>query len=349
MGLLILFFTLSIFFSFLCSILEAVLLSITPAFIRKQEEENPQLFLDLNYFKEDIDRPLSAILTLNTIAHTVGAIGVGAQASVVFGSTEWSLFSFSITAESIIAAVMTFAILVLSEIIPKTIGANNWKSLASVSVTVLKILIKLLLPFVWLSQMITKRLKNEKNKSVLSRADIRALTMAVSKEGTLHNSESNVIQNVLNLPKKTIYDIMTPRTVLYSALETDSLEEIWKESRFKQFSRIPLFAENRESVVGMILKNEVLEAIIDGKKEEHANIIMRPISKVKESITLVDFFKQSYSKQAHIYMVEDDYGSVTGLVTLEDVLETILGYEIIDETDKVADLQTLTKKEEPKK
>lgn len=350
MTLLFLFFALSIAFSFLCSILEAVLLSITPTFIRKMETEKPKLFHDLNVFKEDIDRPLSAILTLNTIAHTVGAIGVGAQASQVFGETKISLFSFAITAESVIAALMTLAILVLSEIIPKTIGANNWKSLAGISVSTLKLMIKLLYPFVWISQLITKRLKNEKNKSVLSRADLKALTVAGSKEGILNSSEVNVIQNVLNLPNKTIHDIMTPRTVMYSAIATDTLEEIKSEERFKQFSRIPIFAEDKEKVIGMALKSELLENLIDGKADAKVESIVRPINFIQEDILLADFFRSNYEKQAHIYIVKDSYGSITGLVTLEDVLETILGYEIIDETDKVVDLQTLilSKKEREK-
>lgn len=341
MTLLIIFFVLSIAFSFICSILEAVLLSITPSFIRKQEEDNPRLYANLMYFKEDIDRPLSAILTLNTIAHTVGAIGVGAQASAAFGSTAIHIFSFSITAESVVAAVMTLAILVLSEIIPKTIGANNWKNLASISVVVLKWLIKILAPFVWLSQLITKRLKNEKNVSVLSRADLKAMTVAISKEGQLDHTEANVIQNVLNLPNKTIHNIMTPRTVLYSAIESDTLEFLSKEERFKQFSRIPLFDETKEKVLGMVLKSEVLENIIAGNAHKRLNTIIRPINFVQEDVFLADFFRKNYEKQVHIYMVKDSYGSITGVVTLEDVLETILGYEIIDETDKIADLQTL--------
>lgn len=341
MTLLILFFTLSIAFSFICSILEAVLLSITPAFIRKQETKNPRLFSDLNFFKEDIDRPLSAILTLNTIAHTVGAIGVGAQAGIVFGNTDLNIFSFQLSAESIIATVMTLAILILSEIIPKTLGANNWKALAPMSVSILKGLLKLLFPFVWVSQLITKRMKNEKNKSILSRADLKAMTLAVSKEGDINSPEAMVIQNVLNLPNKTIHDIMTPRTVMYSALENESLEHISQEERFKQFSRIPLFDSDRERIIGMVLKSEILENIINGKSKEKLVTIKRPINFVEENVLLADFFTKNYETQAHIYIVKDSYGSITGVVTLEDVLETILGYEIMDETDKIADLQKL--------
>lgn len=346
MTILLLFFGLSIGFSFLCSILEAVLLSITPSFIRKQQEKNPALYADLNTFKEDIDRPLSAILTLNTIAHTVGAIGVGAQAAVVFGSTAITVFSFSIAAESIVATVMTLAILLLSEIIPKTLGANYWKTLAPSTISILKFLMKLLMPLVWVSQLITKKLKNEKDKSVLSRSDLMALTIATQEEGVLSNSETSVIKNVLNLPNKTIHDIMTPRSVLYSAVVTETVEELSQEKRFQQFSRIPVFDSNKDEVVGMVLKNEVLWRMVENEKNTTLKDLLRPVEKVKEDTLLGDFFKDNRSKKAHLFIVVDTYGTVTGVVTLEDILETILGYEIMDETDTVADLQTLANKAE---
>lgn len=344
MTILLLFFALSIGFSFLCSILEAVLLSITPSFIRKQQENNPTLYKDLNTFKEDIDRPLSAILTLNTIAHTVGAIGVGAQAAVVFGSTEVSIFSFSIAAESIVATVMTLAILILSEIIPKTLGANYWETLATPTVSILKFLMMILFPLVWVSQLITKRLKNDKDKSVFSRADLMALTTATQETGVLSNPETAVIKNVLNLPNTSIHDIMTPRSVLFSAMSTDTISNLKDEKRFQEFSRIPVFAENKEEIIGMVLKSEVLWKLAHGEENILIKNLIRPLDKIKEETLLGDFFKNNMTKKAHMFIVEDTYGSITGIVTLEDILETILGYEIVDETDKVADMQSLTKK-----
>lgn len=341
MGILILFLALSIGFSFLCSILEAVILSITPSYIRKQQDKNPALYKDLNTFKDDIDKPLSAILTLNTIAHTVGAIGVGAQSAVVFGSTDIKIFSFSIAAESIVATVMTLAILILSEIIPKTLGANYWERLTPITVKLLKILMKLLMPLVWLSQLITKRLKNDKSKSVLSRADLMALTIATKEDGALSNPETNVIQNVLNLPNTTIHDIMTPRAVLYAASEDDTVEKISQTERFKQFSRIPVFAKNKEQIIGMVLKSEILWELVNDKKEVLVKELVRPLPSVKEDMLLADFFQTNYDKKAHMFIVVDTYGSITGVLTLEDVLETILGYEIVDETDKIADMQSL--------
>ncbi len=345
MTLLLLFLILSIAFSFLCSILEAVLLSITPSFIRQQKDKSPGLFADLNTFKEDIDRPLSAILTLNTIAHTVGAIGVGVQAAAVFGSTAVKFLGISIAAESIVAALMTLAILVLSEIIPKTLGANYWKNLTPITVKLLKILMFILAPLVWMSQLITRKMKNDKERSVLSRADLMALTLASKEEGALNPSETNVIQNVLNLPTTVIFDIMTPRSVLYSVKEDDQLNDVSQSERFKQFSRIPVFASDKDEVIGMVLKSDVLWKLTANQGDTTIKELVRPLTTVKEDMLLADFFKSDYVRDNHMFIVEDSYGSVTGVLTLEDVLETILGYEIVDETDKVVDMQSLAEKQ----
>lgn len=341
---LLLFFFISIFFSFLCSVLEAVLLSINPSYIRRQQKERPALYKDLREFKKDIDRPLSAILTLNTISHTVGAVGVGIQASKVFSEKSYSILGLGITMEGVIAALMTLAILVLSEIIPKTIGANNWEKLAPRSIWILKILIVLLGPFVWMSQFITKRLKKDKSASVLSRADLEAMAQEVSEDGVLKKSESKVIKNVLNLPNKNIEHIMTPRTVMFSAKSTMLIADLVKEDEFEQFTRVPLFDGEKEKIEGMAHKSDVLKAIVDGKENDSLRSIKRPVSEVNEKMSLASLFNREHHKREHIHIVVDRYGSVTGLVTLEDVLETILGYEIVDETDLVADMQTLIDK-----
>lgn len=287
---LFLYLILSIAFSFLCSVLEAVLLSIPPSYIKRQQRQNPKLYADLNLFKEDIDRPLSAILTLNTIAHTVGAIGVGAEAANVFGETNWLFWGVSITAESLIAALMTLAILILSEIIPKTLGANNWQKLTPFSVSVLKFLIKLLAPLVWLSQFITRRMKKHKEQSVLSRADLVAMTKAVSEDGVLNASESKVIHNVLNLPKITIEEVMTPRKVMFTVLVHQNMKEIASMERFSQFSRIPVFDKTKENILGMVLKQDVLQALVDGKAQQRVETILRPLEEVKEDEPLASFF-----------------------------------------------------------
>jgi len=234
MGLLLFFLGISIVFSFLCSILEAVLLSVTPSFISIKEQEGSPLAKDLKSFKEDIDRPLSAILTLNTIAHTVGAIGVGASATKVWPDNEM------ITGIAV-PVLVTLAILILSELIPKTLGANYWKSLAGFTVKSLKFMMFVLAPLVWVSQLITKGLKKEKDKSVLTRVDFLAMTQVGEKSGAIKEGESKIIQNLLRFESIQVGDTMTPRTVVVSATEDKIINEFQKEHPNLRFSRIPVY------------------------------------------------------------------------------------------------------------
>ncbi len=343
MTLLIVFFLLSIIFSFLCSIWEAVLLSITPSYISSLKADRPTLAKDLLDIKEDIDRPLSAILTLNTIAHTVGAIGVGAQAGNVFQGPGLNIFGFTLGMESIIATVMTLAILILSEIIPKTIGANKWKSLAPFTVSSLKFLLTILAPFVWLSQLITKRFKNEKGKSVLSRSDFFALANNVAETGVLDSQESNTIRNMLSLEKLTVEDIMTPRTVLNISDVDTTIGDYYSANKLLRFSRIPVFEGKEDNIVGMFLKDELLLAIIEGNKDHTLKSLIRPIHSVERGLTLDQLLKELVNGNHHLCTVRDKYGSLVGLVSLEDLFETIHGLEIVDEFDKVEDLQKVAK------
>ncbi len=341
MALLIFFFVLSILFSFLCSIWEAVLLSITPSFInRKVQDKSTSLGHDLRAFKKDIDRPLSAILTLNTIAHTVGAIGVGAQAAVVFEDTPTIM---GIPSESIVAAVMTLFILILSEIIPKTIGANKWRSLAGFTVKSLKFLLFVLAPFVWVSQLITKNLKNDKNKSVFSRADLAAMAQAGEQSGVLAESESTIIKNLLRFEEVSVRDIMTPRTVMVKADETTTLMNFYQNNQPLRFSRIPIFSESSDNITGVVLKDEVLEYLVEDKDDVPLKTLKRDIMAVKDDKALPELFEVMTTERAQIAVVVDNYGSLAGLVTMEDVLETLLGLEIVDESDGEADLQKLAR------
>lgn len=342
MGLLIFFFVLSILFSFLCSIWEAVLLSITPSFInRKVQDKSTSLGHDLRAFKKDIDRPLSAILTLNTIAHTVGAIGVGAQAAYVFEDTPTML---GLPSESVIASVMTLAILILSEIIPKTIGANKWRSLAGFTVKSLKFLLFILAPFVWVSQLITKNLKNDKNKSVFSRADIAAMAQAGEQSGVLAESESTIIKNLLRFEEVSVRDIMTPRTVMVSASEQTTLMDFYQKNQPLRFSRIPIYGESTDDITGLVLKDEVLQNLVEGKDKLALKTLRRDIMAVKDDKPLPELFEVMTTERAQIAVVVDNYGSLAGLVTMEDVLETLLGLEIVDESDGEADLQVLARR-----
>ena len=241
MGLLIFFFIISITFSFLCSIWEAVLLSITPSYAELKLKEGGKLGKRLKAFKENIDRPLSAILTLNTIAHTVGAMGVGAQAEKIWqSSTGLDFFGLHIGASAIIGTVMTLAILILSEIIPKTLGANYWRRLTPFTVGSLNFIITALTPLVWLSQLITKTLKKDKSKSVLSRADFTAMAQLGEKEGVFEKKESKIIQNLMRFDTVEIKSIMTPRTVVKAADQKTSILGFYEENKSLHFSRIPV-------------------------------------------------------------------------------------------------------------
>lgn len=345
MGLLIFFFVFSIGFSFLCSILEAVLLSVTPSYVTQQTAENSVTGKLLQQYKDDIDKPLSAILTLNTIAHTLGAIGVGAQAGHIFGDSKVSLLGINISTEGIIAGLMTLFILILSEIIPKTIGANNWKGLAPFTVRALRVIIWILYPLVWLSKLITKMLKKDKSKSVLSRADFAAIAAVGEQSGALAKDESIIINNLLNFEKKKVRDIMTPRTVAFMVNEDTSFEEFINLSETATYSRVPVYDSDKDHIVGMVLKDDVLISYYKGG-EKDANIKekLRPINFVSDQMALHDLFDQLTKEKQHLSVVRDEFGNVVGLVTMEDVFETLLGREIVDESDKVVDLQAFAKK-----
>lgn len=346
MGLLIFFFLLSIIVSFLCSVWEAVLLSITPSFVEVQYKEGTRTGQLLKVFKEDIDRPLSAILTLNTIAHTVGAIGVGAQAGEQFGDKDLIIggLSMPFSVEALVGAVMTLAILILSEIIPKTVGANNWKRLSGFTVTSLNFIIYALYPLVWVSQFITKSLKKDKEKSVLSRADFSAMAEIGEKEGIFRSNESRIIHNLLRLNTIRTKDVMTPRTVVKAANQDRTIVEFYENNTKLQFSRIPVFAESKDHINGFVLKDEILSSIISQQGGEPLKSIMREILIINEQVPLPDLFNQLMEKREHIALVVDEFGGMSGIVTMEDVIETLLGIEIVDEQDNIEDMQMLARK-----
>ena len=345
MGTLFFFFVISIVFSFICSVLEAVILSVTPSYVSRMQKEKPLIGKGLNVLKEDIDRPLSAILTLNTVAHTMGAIGVGVQAGKLFGAHYLNLYFFEISYESLIAGLMTLAILILSEIIPKTLGANYWKQLTPFTVRSLRIMMFVLAPFVWLSQWITRHIKTEKGRSVLSRADFAAMADAGLKSGAIDKEEKSIIQNLLRLEKLKVRDIMTPRSVVLSVNEELTMAEIYKEHKPFTYSRIPVFKKQSDNITGLILKDSILELLADDKHTKKASDIKRDILFVEDGFTVAKLMDTLILKRQHLGMVADKFGTVVGLVTMEDLFETLLGMEIVDETDKVEDLQKLAREQ----
>jgi CBS domain containing-hemolysin-like protein len=339
MTLLIVFFLLSIGFSFLCSIWEAVLLSVSPSYINTKVQAGSWLGDVYKGFRDDIDKPLSAILTLNTIAHTMGAIGVGIEAGKLFGSHSWNLGVLEISIESVIASVMTLAILILSEIIPKTLGANYWRSLAPFTAHSLRVLLMILVPFVWMSQLITKNLKKEELTRVFSRADFRAMAQAGEESGVLRVSESSAIKNLLRLDSIPVKTIMTPRMVMLAADKDTTLRQFYDENMPLRFSRIPIFDDHRENIIGIFLKNDLFKALLEKKDNEPLSILQRDVIFANENANLSQLQNLLMKSKAHIAIVVNDFGAILGLVTMEDLFETILGLEIVDETDDVADLQ----------
>ena len=334
--LLITFFLISIIFSFLCSVWEAVLLSIPPSYVEIKLQEGTTTGQRLKEFKQNIDQPLSAILTLNTIAHTVGAIGVGAQAGRIWGE--------SMMANVATPVIMTLAILILSEIIPKTIGATYWRKLTGFTVNSLYYIIYLLYPLVWLSQLITKSLKKNQEESVLSRADFKAMATIGAKEGIFQKGESKIIQNLLRFNTIRAADIMTPRTVVIAADETQNVREFYEEHKQLRFSRIPIYAESKDHITGFILKDELLSKLVNEEDQLLLKDIRRDIMIVQQTLPLPDLFNKLMERREHIALVMDEFGGMSGVVTMEDVIETLLGMEIIDELDNIDDMQLLARK-----
>jgi CBS domain containing-hemolysin-like protein len=354
MALLLFFAFISIFFSFLCSILEAVLLSVTATFINVKKKEGKAYATALENLKKDVDRPLIAILTLNTIAHTVGAILVGVQAKVayveLYGSQTTTIFGIQFTEElmvGVVSTIMTIFILVLSEIIPKTIGATYWKQLANFTTKAVRFLIIPLqyTGILWLLQLTTKLIGSKGHHgSALSREDFHVMADMAHKEGVFQESESKIIKNLINFKSVFVKDIMTPRTVMKTASETMKIQDFYDQNPNLKFSRIPIYGNNEDDISDYFLKDNLLEAIIKGNGAQSLKSIQRELVITTRNIPIPDLFENLIAKREHIALVVDEYGSVSGLVTQEDVIETLLGLEIMDESDNVADLQMLARK-----
>ncbi|AZQ59586.1 HlyC/CorC family transporter [Maribacter sp. MJ134] len=354
MGLLVFYAVISIFFSFLCSILEAVLLSITPTFINVKKREGKSYATTLEELKKDVDKPLIAILTLNTIAHTVGAILVGVQAKVayaeLYGTEKRAIFGIEFSEDlmvGVVSTIMTILILVASEIIPKTIGATYWRQLSNFTAKALNIMVLGLkyTGLLWLLQLFTRLVGGKGHHgSVLSREDFTVMTDMAHEEGVFEKSESTIIKNLLRFDEVLVKDVMTPRAVMKIASEEKSIQTFFEENPKLRYSRIPVFQEKMDNITGFVLKDNVYEEIINKNGELPLGEIRRDILVTRRSTPIPKLFDILIAKREHIALVVDEYGSVAGLVTMEDVIETLLGLEIMDESDNVADLQLLARK-----
>ncbi|MBC2838342.1 CNNM domain-containing protein [Robiginitalea sp. SC105] len=353
MGLLLFYALISIFFSFLCSVLEAVLLSVTPTFVNVKKREGKHFALTLERLKKDVDKPLIAILTLNTVAHTVGAIMVGVQAKVAYveryGQETFEIFGYPFTEDlmvGVVSTLMTILILVASEIIPKTIGATYWKQLANISSRILNGMVWVLrvTGLLWTLQLFTRLIGKGQHQSILTREDFSTMADVAQEEGVFEESESKVIKNLLQFDEILVKDVMTPRAVMLIAPEDQTVAEFFGKHPNLRFSRIPVYAERVDTISGFVLKDSVLEAMINKNGDRPLADLRRDLLVTKRDTPIPQLFDTLIRKREHIALVVDEYGSVAGLVTMEDIIETLLGLEIMDESDNVEDLQLLARK-----
>lgn len=322
-------------FSFLCSIAEAALLSVTPSYVESMRSKRPKHAERLRLLKlENVDRSLAAILTLNTIAHTVGAILSGAKATVVFGSAWFGLFS----------AIMTLMILFFSEIVPKTLGAVYWKQLIGPTALFIQFLIWVLYPIVWISEILTQWVSRGKKAHAFSRDELISMARIGEASGNMPTSESRILRNLFRLGTLSAQDIMTPRTVIASLPEELSIADALNTATERPFSRLPLYRGDKDQITGFVLRTDVLMSYAKSNGEDTLNSIRRDMMTVRDSIALTELFDQFLQKRLHIAVVLDEYGGTKGLVTLEDIVETLIGIEIIDETDTVVDMRVLARK-----
>jgi len=309
--------------------MEAVLLSTPLSWLKAKEGEGSKGIKRITNLKQDIDKPLSAILSLNTVAHTVGAAGVGAQATKVFGEAYFGLVS----------AVLTILILIVTEIIPKTIGARYWRKLIISVGKLIKITIIIAYPLVILSNYITRMFSNKNSEQTTSREEIAALANLGTQEGIFMDKENKIIQNIIRLKTIKVSEILTPRVVVSAADENMALDEFLKNKDYLNFSRIPVYSENKEHINGYIFRQDVFEKLAEKVQNMQLKDIKREIVVIPETNPLLSVWEILLEKKEHIALVIDEYGGMEGIVTMEDIIETLLGIEIIDEKDTVTDMQ----------
>lgn len=320
--------------SFVCSMLEAVFLSITPAFVAQTRQEGGALAIHLDDMKTRVDRPLAAILSFNTVSHTLGAAGAGGEAQRIWGSD----------ALAIVSALMTLLILIVAEIIPKTLGARYWRQLTPFTVQTLRFLIFIQLPLIWLSEMIGKLIKpaNEETEHV-SRDEMAALAQLGQEQGVFDERESRILKNLLGMQELSTRDVMTPRTVMFALPTSTTVREFVDRRDAMQFSRVPVYGTNVDDVRGYVLKTDVFLRAVKNDREKTLSDLIRPHMVVPASLPVPELFERMLDRREHIAVVVDEYGGVDGVVTMEDVLETLLGMQIVDEADRVKSLREMAR------
>jgi CBS domain containing-hemolysin-like protein len=318
--------------SFLCSVLEAVLLSVTPSYIAAEERNGSRNGVLWRGYKTDIDRPLAAILSLNTIAHTVGAAGAGAQATMLFGEVYFGLIS----------AVLTLLILVVSEIIPKTLGASYWRKLAPLCAVTLRFVVWTMYPLVVMAKGITQLMSRSAHTHSISREEFVALAEVAVSEGILDQEESDAVTSLIRFRSLQAKDVMTPRLVIFSLEESQHVNAVVKTDEEIQFSRIPIYNGDADNITGYIRKDELMLAMIR-KPDAPLSSLRRELLVVPETLATSELMQNLIESRVQMALVVNEYGSVMGLVTVEDLVETMLGMQIVDETDTTEHMQTLAR------
>jgi CBS domain containing-hemolysin-like protein len=332
MTVLLIYLTIAIGVSFLCSILEAVLLSITPSFVEQVSSKKPRAAKKLVKIKTQLDESLSSILILNTFAHTMGAAGVGSQAVQVFGA-KW---------ETLIAVLLTLAILYFSEIIPKTLGATFWRKLAIPSAFVISWLIKLVFPLVWIATRLTRLFSSAKGDQI-TREEIIALASLGHKDGNLVAHENQYLSNLLKLREIKTEQVLTPRSVVHMLSENATVTESLDDEKTVQFTRMPVYGASIDDIIGLVNKRDLFQAERKGNGTSIVGSEVKPITRVSEKLPVQKLLDMFIKNREHLFLVEDEFGQTAGVVTLEDAIETLLGREIVDETDAVEDMQELAR------
>lgn len=334
--LMLIYFLIAVGISFLCSILEAVLLSITVSHIEVIKQKNEKLGLLMDHQKKNIDFSIAAILTLNTFAHTLGAAGVGAEAAKLFGE-EFMFY---------ISAILTILILVFSEIIPKTLGAYYWKNLAGFATRTIKFLVFITYPILIVMNKITTYI-TPKEKETITKEEIIATANVAGEKGILKEKETDVIENLLHLHEIKVRDILTPRSVMFSVQKDELLESVKKREpihihKFKEYSRVPVYWKSIDEIVGLVISKEYFHELIERHLVNEIEII-KPVYKINENIHVSKLIDLFIMRKEHLFVVVDEYGQTQGVVTLEDAIETLLGKEIVDELDSNVDMREVAK------
>ena len=319
--------------SFFCSVLEATLMSTPISYVTMRDEEGYKPAAKFKLFKQDSARPIAAILALNTIANTIGAAGVGRQATLVFGS-QWF---------GVVSAVTTILILVFSEIIPKTIGTTHWKSLMGFATRSISVLIFIMYPIVVTIEFLQRLITPKESEATVSRDEVSAMANVAEEGGDLEEDENAIIQNLINMDEVTASDAMTPRVVSAIAPEKMTIKSFYKDKRFLHHSRIPVYADNDEYITGYIMRMEALQLMAEDKYDMTLGQIKREVASFNEDTPLDEIWDEMMRKDEQISVIIDEYGSFQGILTLEDVIETLLGSEIVDESDTVRDMQQLAR------